>query len=161
MNTAQHFDIAICGGGMVGMSLGLALAQTGMKAALIEKTAMPAQLEPSFDGRVSAIAEGSRRILDRIGAWKAMASRAEPILDIRVSDGNAPFFLHYDHKEIGDAPFGHIVENRYIRHALHSAAQSLPNLTIIDNAILQSFERDDAGVTLQLKDKSPTYVAAC
>jgi len=139
---------------MVGMSLGLALAQAGMAVALIEKTTLSAQLEPSFDGRVSAIAEGSRRILDSIGAWENMAAHAEPILDIRVSDGDAPFFLHYDHKEVGEMPFGAIVENRYIRYALHSAAQTLSNLTIIDNTALQKFERDDVGVTLHLKDKA-------
>jgi len=139
---------------MVGMSLGLALAQAGMAVGLIEKTTLSAQLEPSFDGRVSAIAEGSRRILDSVGAWKHMAPHAEPILDIRVSDGDAPFFLHYDHNEVGEMPFGAIVENRYIRHALHSAAQTLPNLTILDNTALQKFERDDVGVTLHLKDKA-------
>jgi len=148
----QHFDVAICGGGMVGITLAIALAREGLAVALIEKAAMLTQLEPSFDGRVSAIAEGSRRILDHIDAWEHMAPHAEPILDIRVSDGNAPFFLHYDHREVGDAPFGHIVENRYIRHALHSAAQ-LSNLTIIDSAALHEFKRDDVGVTLQLKGK--------
>ncbi len=147
------FDVAICGGGMVGMSLGIALAQAGLAVALVEKTALSSQLELSFDGRVSAIAEGSRRILDSIGAWKTMAAEAEPILDIRVSDGDAPFFLHYDHREVGDAPFGFIVENRYIRHALHQAAAALPTLTVMDKTEVQSFERDDVGVTLRLKDK--------
>ena len=150
---SQPFDVAICGGGMVGMSLAIALARAGMQVALLEKTTLLSQLEPSFDGRVSAIAEGSRRILEHIGAWEGMAPYAEPILDIRVSDGGTPFFLHYDHEEVGDAPFGYIVENRYIRHALHNAAEELSNLAVLDNTSFGRFECDDAGVTLHLEGK--------
>jgi 2-octaprenyl-6-methoxyphenol hydroxylase len=146
-------DAAIIGGGMVGMSLALALAQSGMQVALIEKAPLPAQLDPSFDGRVSAIASGSQRILGSIGAWQGMESYAQPILDIRVSDSDRPFFLHYDHQEIGSDPFGYIVENRHIRYALQQAALALPNLVIMDDTTLESFERDDAGVMLHFKQR--------
>src|SRR5579884_1518871 len=130
--TPDYFDVVINGGGMVGMSLAVGLAREGMQVAVIERTSLPAQLEPAFDGRVSAIAYGSKCILEGIGAWQAMAPEAEPILDICVSDGNSPFFLHYDHLEVGDAPFGYIVENRHIRFALHQAARALPALTVFD-----------------------------
>ena len=69
-----------------------------------------------------------------------MAEAAEPILDIRVSDGQigqaaAPLFLHYDHRDSGlDAPFGHIVENRAIRRALLARLADLPDVTIISPA---------------------------
>src|SRR5687768_2619508 len=130
--TSNSFDVVIQGGGMVGMSLAIPLARAGMNTAVIERNALPAQLEPSFDGRVSAIALGSKHILHGLGAWEGMAAHAEPIRDIRVTDGNTPFFLHYDHKEVGDNPFGYIVENRYIRHALQQTAAALPALTIIE-----------------------------
>src|SRR6185312_4454158 len=119
------------------MSLAVGLTRAGMKVAVIEKTAISSQLEPSFDERVSAIALGSKHILNGIGAWGGMEPQAQPIRDIRVSDSDMPFFLHYDHKEVGNAPFGYIVENRYIRHALHGAAQSLPGLALMDNAAIE------------------------
>lgn len=145
-------DVVINGGGMVGLSLALALARAGAQVAVIERLPMPAQLEAEFDGRVSAIAYGSQRILEGIGAWQGMASHAEPILDIRVSDGDMPFFLHYDHQEAGDAPFGYIVENRHIRHALHQAARECDNLLILDNTSIVTFEHDDTGVEVCLAD---------
>jgi 2-octaprenyl-6-methoxyphenol hydroxylase len=147
----ESFDVVINGGGMVGLSLAIALARAQMRVAIIEKTPMSAQLEPSFDGRVSAVAYGSKRMLDGIGAWADMAGVAEPICDIRVSDGDTPFSLHFDHHEVGNEPFGYIVENRHIRHALHNAAKQLPTLTIMDNSMLESFERDDTGVTTLLR----------
>jgi 2-octaprenyl-6-methoxyphenol hydroxylase len=50
----------------------------------------------------------------------------QPINDIMVSDGRvregaSPFFLHFDHKEIGDEPLGHLIENRHMRIALQKA----------------------------------------
>lgn len=149
----QSFEVIIVGGGMVGMTLAVALARENMHVAVVEKTAMPEQLESSFDGRVSAIAHGSRCLLDNIGVWQHIAEHegttvAEPILDIRVSDGNTPFFLHYDHHEVGAEPFGYIVENRHIRYGLHKAAGAYPNLTIIERAAITAMERDDLGATL-------------
>ena len=151
----EWFDVVISGGGMVGMSLAIALARSQLKVAVIERTAMAAQLEPSFDGRVSAIAYGSKCILEAMGVWAHMAQEAEPIRDIRVSDGDNPFFLHFDHCEIGqatkDTPFGYIVENRHTRHALHVAAHDLSSLVIYDKNLIEHFERDDVGVTVRLR----------
>jgi len=144
------YDVVISGGGMVGMSLAIALARQGMSVAVIDKTNLSAQVQPAFDGRVSAVAYGSKCILDSIGAWAGMTAEAQPILDIRVVDGDRPFFLHYDHKEAGDVPLGYIVENRYIRAALQQAASLLPTLTLLDNQSPASIERDDVSVTLCL-----------
>src|SRR5262249_13446934 len=152
MTERSRYDVAIVGGGMVGMTLALALARKNISVALIEKGAMPAQLDPAFDGRVSAIALGSQRVLESVGAWQHMAREAQPILDIRVSDGQAPFFLHYDHKEVGEAPFGHIVENRHIRYGLQQVAKELSTLSIFENNEAKHFAADAGGVTLQLKD---------
>jgi 2-octaprenyl-6-methoxyphenol hydroxylase len=154
MIKTQTYDVAIQGGGMVGMSLAIALAKQGMSILVLERGNMPAQLAPTFDGRVSAIALGSKHILHEMGAWDGMAAQAEPICDIRVSDGNAPFFLHYDHQEIGDNPFGYIVENRYIRHGLHQAAHALPTLTIRENTMVSALEQHGGFVTLTLSDHS-------
>ena len=43
-----------------------------------------------------------RDVFQAIGAWDELADKAEPILDIRISDGGhdgraSPFFLHFDH----------------------------------------------------------------
>ena len=147
----NQFDVVIAGGGMVGMSLAIALASSNIHVAVIDKTILTSQLQPSFDGRVSAISYGSKCILDGIGVWAGMAAEAEPILDIRVSDGNMPFFLHYDHHEVGENPLGYIVENRHTRTALQQVASALPTLTLLDNQSLESIERDDGSVTVRLK----------
>lgn len=150
--TNTSYDVIIAGGGMVGMSLALLLARAELRVAVIERGAMPAQLEPNFDGRVSAISLGSTHILEKAGAWAGMLPHGEPIQDIRVSDGHAPFFLHYDHREVSDLPFGYIVENRYIRQTMQEAAEKLPTLTLFDRTLITQTECDDSGVTLALNN---------
>lgn len=110
---------------MVGMAAAIAFATAGIRSAVVERVPHPSQLESRFDGRTSAIALGTQRLLKRIGAWPYMSAHAEPIQDIRVIDGNSPLFLHYDHREVGDEPFGWIVENRHIRKALFERADKL------------------------------------
>lgn len=144
----NEFDIIIAGAGMVGLSLAIDLARAGLSVAVLEKTTLSAQLEPEFDGRVCAISLGSQRILEDIGAWENMSAYAEPILDIRVTDWATPFFLHFDHNEVGDEPVGFIIENRYIRHGLQQTAATLPNLKIIDNFAIESIAQTPCKISI-------------
>ncbi len=142
----------IVGGGMVGLGLALALAKQQVPVTLLEKTPYASQIQEGFDGRVSAIAYGTTLFLEEIGAWQAMRPHAEPILDIRIVDGDAPQFLHYDHQDVGSDPMGYIIENRYIRQGLLSAANEQPGITMMEGRSLLSTEQAEGGLTLQLDD---------
>lgn len=146
----ERKEIVIIGGGPIGLSLGIALGQAGIETAVVERDAPSKLREAGFDGRTSAIAGGSRRVLDGLGVWPGMASAAEPILDIRVADGDSPLFLHYDHREVGDEPFGHIVENHLLRRALLACAEAVPALTLIAPAQVTNLEQGDHGVRVHL-----------
>jgi 2-octaprenyl-6-methoxyphenol hydroxylase len=156
MSDAIRTEVLIVGGGMVGLSLGLALARAGILTAVIDRDAPAAKTAEPFDGRASAIAHASRQILEGIGLWAGMAREAQPILDIRVSDGRvgrpaAPLFLHFDHRAVG-APFGHIVENRIIRGALARTVAECPNLSHLAPAELAEASRRANGIEARLAD---------
>ena len=140
-------DVVIVGGGLVGLTLGVALAGAGIETVVVDGAAPEAMRDAAFDGRVSSIALGSKRVLDGIGLWPALAGVAEPILEIRVSDGDTPLFLHYDHKTVGAGPLGFIVENRAIRAALGARAAALPALRHLAPASVEALE-PAAGATL-------------
>jgi len=149
---AAAADVLIVGGGMVGLSLAAALGGAGLDVIVIDREDPAAQTEDAYDGRASAIAYGSGRALDGVGVWAAMAPDAEPILDIRVSDGASLLFLHYDHREAGDAPLGHIVENQAIRRALIPHVGGLDTVRMRAPARLAGLERSAAGVEATLDD---------
>ena len=152
-------EVMIIGGGMVGMSLAIALAGSGLEVAVVERFEPGFDLEPEFDGRTCAIAHGSVKIFEGIGVWPFMAAEAGPMWDIRVVDGNlrdgiSPLFLHYDHQDVGDDPFGYIIENRVIRAALARRAAQLPNLEIIAPGEIAELHRDAYGAKAIMADGS-------
>jgi 2-octaprenyl-6-methoxyphenol hydroxylase len=136
-------DVLISGGGMVGLPLGLALAQGGLRTLIADAAPQAKALDPNFDGRVSALAYASVRMLGVLGVWKNLAPHAQPIREILVTDGKAgqpasPFSLHFDAEEVGAQALGYIAENRHIRAALFHAVSACPNLELITPATVKS-----------------------
>jgi 2-octaprenyl-6-methoxyphenol hydroxylase len=128
----EDAELLVAGGGLTGLLLGIACADAGLTVAVVDRQEPAAMLDGQFDGRSSAIAYGSRNVLDTIGLWSQIALHAEPIREIRVADDGSPLFLHYDHRELGTgSPLGYIVENHLLRRALFQHASSLPNLVLL------------------------------
>jgi 2-octaprenyl-6-methoxyphenol hydroxylase len=164
-------EIAIVGGGLVGMTLAAATSRAGIPTTLIEAEPLDAMTEATFDGRSSAIAYGSQQVLAAVGAWEYLEADASPIRQIRVSDGGwraglgkfaheSPFFVHYSHNDLPEGaiakgaqpPFGWIVENRAIRRGLLKLLADAPNLTHIAAARVTDIQFESGRAGLQLQD---------
>src|SRR5690349_8800353 len=85
-NREAPYDVAIVGGGMVGASLALALGPLRLRVAMIEAVSLGLSAHPSFDERTTALSNGSRRVLEGIGAWPYIEREATPIRRLHVSD---------------------------------------------------------------------------
>lgn len=108
----MSYDVAIVGGGMVGATLGVALAPLNLRVALIEAIPHNAAAQPSFDERTTALSNGSRRILETLGVWSALNAFATPIAKIHVSDQGRFGFARIDAREQGLDAMGYVVPNR-------------------------------------------------
>src|SRR5580692_10951493 len=106
---ASSIDVIIAGAGMAGASLALSLAHGGLTPVLIDPQPFELQLEPTFDGRSSAIAFSSFRAWDAVGVGDGLRPYAQRIEQILVTDGHAagasspgpsPVFLRFDAAEI-------------------------------------------------------------
>jgi 2-octaprenyl-6-methoxyphenol hydroxylase len=142
-------DIAIIGAGPVGGALACQLAAMGRKIILIDQAALPPMEHPDFDGRAYAIAAGSKRLLDAAGLWENLPYPPCPILDIAVTDGKpgypaSPLQLHFDHRAVGDAPFGWIIEARALRIAINRQIHAAANITLLAPAQAEVRFGDDA-----------------
>jgi 2-octaprenyl-6-methoxyphenol hydroxylase len=114
------FDVAIVGGGMVGATLGVALAPLNLRVAIIEAIPHNAAAQPSFDERTTALSNGSRRILETMGVWPALSALATPIRKIHVSEQGRFGFARIDAAEQGLSAMGYVVANRDLGSALWS-----------------------------------------
>ena len=154
-------DVLVVGGGLVGATVAIALAQAGLSVVVVDRENPAEKLGEPYDGRSSAIARGSMRVLAGLGIWDGMAEEAEPIVDIRVSDGRpgamgstgwvAGLFLHYDAREVGGEPLGYIIENRATRRALAKRVASLPDLIFLAPDRLSSMDRSGSRVRARLE----------
>ncbi|MDA1089145.1 MAG: UbiH/UbiF/VisC/COQ6 family ubiquinone biosynthesis hydroxylase [Proteobacteria bacterium] len=143
-------EVLIIGGGMVGATLATALGQSGVEVCVVDTQDPLDGLDAGFDGRASAIALASQRVLAALDIWPALQPMAAPIMDIRVSEADSLFFLHYDHKDTGDEPFGYMVENRNLRKALFHRLQDLPSARMLAPASVTALDRHAHGVTAEI-----------
>jgi 2-octaprenyl-6-methoxyphenol hydroxylase len=128
-------DVAIAGGGMVGLSLAVAIGELPLEVAVIEPVAPEADDQPSFDARTTALSAGSRRVLEGIGIWRAVAPQATPILRIHVSEQGSFGTACLTAAEQGVESLGYTIENRLLGRALRERAASQPRLRILPDRV--------------------------
>jgi len=150
-------DIIIVGGGLNGPALALALASGGLSSVIIDTVPLATRRKPAFDGRAYALSLTSVRMLKVLGIWEAVASEAQPMLDIKVSDGKpfegaAGYFVHFDHNEISEGPMGHMLEDRYLRLALLDAVKDSALITQIAPATVEAQTIEDGFAAVTLTD---------
>ena len=148
-------DIAIVGGGFNGPALALAAAQVGLRVIVLDATSHKPRKNAKFDGRAYALALASKRLLAAVGVWENVTQDAEPMLNIRVSDGHAgvgasPFFMDFDHAELEEGPMGYMVEDRHLRYALQAAMQTSPLIEYRLATRVTGQSTGPEGVTLSL-----------
>ena len=147
-------DVIIGGGGMVGLTLGIALARGGLNVTVVDPLPKATTTAAAFDGRVSALAYAAVRMYRTLGVWAHLEAYAQPIADILVTDAApgrdpSPFSLHFDSGEVG-TPLGHIVENRHIRMALFAVAEIEPRLRLVAPASLVDLRAEAHAITARL-----------
>ena len=119
----EPYDIAIIGGGMVGISLALLLAQQKrwkvlvLESQSIQQGEIP-QYSPSFDARSTALSWSSRCIFEKLGVWKKIQQHAQSIATIHVSDRGHMGLTRLQAQEAGVEALGYVVENSWLGSVL-------------------------------------------
>jgi 2-octaprenyl-6-methoxyphenol hydroxylase len=117
--------VLIVGGGAIGLALACALADA------LEGTGRIGVVDPALGGRspaapdvrASAVSAGSKRLLDVLGIWDALAPHAEPVAAVDITDAALddvfrPVLVTYDNTVAGAEPATYIVENERLRVAV-------------------------------------------
>jgi len=156
-------DVLIIGGGLVGSTIALALAHHEVTSVVIDMVDLKTTLAAGFDGRASAIASASARMLQALGIGDVLDTHGCAIRAIRVTDGTAPQYLHFDAGE-GAEPLGIMLENRLLRQALMAAVATTPQIRVLAPAQVKTLERGVHAAQVTLADgevvSAPLAIAA-
>ncbi len=146
----ERADVLILGGGLVGLTLAIALGRHGLAATVIDPAEPEKQVAPSYDGRATAISSSSWRMLEAIGVAERLEGVTSPIRAIRVSDGLKPGGILFEPDD--DDPLGIMVENRLLRAALRDTALGAERVRLLMPARPAETVRDAHGARVALAD---------
>ncbi|MBC6532443.1 FAD-dependent 2-octaprenylphenol hydroxylase [Citrobacter amalonaticus] len=150
----QSVDVAIVGGGMVGLAVACGLQGSGLRVAVLEqREPQPLAMDADPALRVSAINVASEKLLTRLGVWSdIVARRASCYHGMEVWDKDSFGRIEFDDQSMGYSHLGHIVENAVIHYALWQKAQQSSDITLMAPAELQQVAWGENEAFLTLKD---------
>lgn len=151
----QAADIIIIGGGMVGLTLALALAPSGMKVAVVEGQTPDSDFGDIADNRVSAINLASQTLLERLNAWPGNSDRLGPYTEMEVWEAESRARIGFSAELMHQPHLGHIVENRLLQHHLLEQARLSPHISLHLPARAATVSASDGGAFVLLDNGTP------
>jgi 2-octaprenyl-6-methoxyphenol hydroxylase len=154
----HSYDIAVIGGGMVGISMALLLAKALPQRRLVLLDARPfadadeLPSQPSFDRRSTALSPTSAELFDRLGVWEALEPEACPIKHIHVSDRGQFGTTRFGPDDNNGEPLGYVVPNLAIGQSLLRQAQQA-DITVLAPVDVQALKPVRGGMQIQLADQ--------
>lgn len=144
-------DVAIVGGGLVGASLALGLADNPLRIALIE-AAPPPDSEPSWDERCIALNHASVRIFEALGAWPELVTQASAISSTHISERGRFGVARFTAAEAGLDALGYNIPVRALGQTLWRMAQQRGQVGVLCPARLTALEAQAGAMRLNFDD---------
>ncbi len=142
------YDLAIVGGGIVGLTLACALKDSGLKVAIIERSPQSPAIAM---GRAYAISLMSGRIFQGIGVWDKILPQITTFGQVQISDVDYPGVLQLYPQDLGTDGLGYAAEHRVLLTALQEYLQNCPNVSWLCPAEVVRVEYQADGVALEVR----------
>jgi len=169
----QPYDAIIAGGGLAGLTCGLALSgehlSIPLRTLIVDAGPALADRRASADPRGSAITRSSRTMLQTLGVWQAVADQAQPFEEIIVTDGRTgtgdrPALLSFLEAGHNGSASAWMVENSTLVTALAGQVLRTPGITFIGDAAIETFDFKSSPASVTTSDgrkfSAPLVVAA-
>ena len=142
-----QFDVAIVGGGLVGLATACALSRYDLTVAIID-TKVDEWQDFNVDDigiRASAINGASQRYFSQIGIWHDLcaSNRVHSFSEVGVWEKNGLAHLSAHAKDYGYENLGYIIENNLIAYHLYQLALATDNIAIFNQVAIDNNYTDD------------------
>ena len=142
-------DVLIIGGGLVGSVLANALTRIPVDTVLVERRDPAALTGAGFDERVTALANGSQRMLSQLNLWPS--SDVEAISSIHVSERGRFGATRIEAEREGVEALGYTVENVVLARTFWAALDGTRSFRRLAPARLRSFQAGESSVVAQIE----------
>ena len=150
-------DIAIAGGGLIGLASACLLARRGLKIDVIE-SADPVTWDPGqISSRVSAINIATHRLLQSVGVWENIVDqRATPYRHMQVWDTHSKAKISFEAIEYAQAQLGWIIENNLIVSAMQERLKHNYNVRLHFGTAIENIETANGAISLITSSRGPS-----
>lgn len=132
---SRHYDVAIVGGGIVGLTLAYALGRAGFTLAVVD-TQAPAQA--ASRQRAYAFSPTSAQILQQLGLWQQVAPHLTPFQKVRLSDGDHPTVVDFTLQDLPGAAVYYSAGHGVLMGALQTALAHCPTVDYLAPAQVEA-----------------------
>lgn len=147
------YDLAIVGGGIVGLTLACALKDSGLSVALIE--AKPDAIAVT-KGQAYAVHLLSRQIFVGIGVWDKILPQVATFKHVHLSDAHHPGVVKFQTADLGTEALGYVAEHQALLTSLQEFLQECSHVTYLCPAEVVKTQYEPDGVKIELRVGSET-----
>ncbi|MCW8399177.1 FAD-dependent oxidoreductase [Legionella sp. PATHC038] len=149
-----QFNVLIIGGGIVGLTAALAMAQRGFTVAVIDAGSLKVENSQS-DTRVYAINHASQALLQQLNAWQYLVSaRVSPYRRMYVWDAESKAHIDFDSRHVGASNLGSIIEESVLKHALLQQVSTQSSIHLFPECRVEEVFCEEAGVRVCSKQQT-------
>ncbi len=150
MGSELDFDIAIVGGGLVGVSLACALKNQGFKIAIIDKNPIPIKSQNNVDARALALSISSIDCLKMLGMWPKISENASAIQTVHVSKKGYYGVSKINAIDYQLSALGYVVNADDLNTVLNKMVETLADVILFRPDEITSLEKQEQGWTITL-----------
>ncbi|MFH7028936.1 MAG: FAD-dependent hydroxylase [Heteroscytonema crispum UTEX LB 1556] len=143
-----EYDLAIVGGGIIGLTLACALKDSGLSVLLIEAKVESAAVAK---GQAYAVHMLSARIYQGIGVWNKILPNIAKYCQVRLSDADYPDVVKFETTDLGTPELGYVAEHHALLQPLRDFVQECPNVTYLCPAEVVNTEYQQEIVAINIK----------
>lgn len=153
LSQKYDYDLAIVGGGVVGITFACALKNSGLKVVLLEAETQSMAVARSQAYSISIL---SSRIFEGLGVWHQIAPQIETYKKVRLTDAKHPNAVQFLPEDIGTQTLGYVAEHRVLLTVLQAALKDCDNVEHLCPAKVTKTNFEADGVTLAIDIEGET-----